>query len=113
MENVGKTSLTNEEIGKKFVNNFDLVNYAIKLAENMIETGRDARVKSDIQNCAMLVLEEIREGKDYFDEVKEVDEAPGTKNFETDGLFTQSSVYEQERAERQKPRMTEAYSHEL
>ena len=48
---------------KKFKSSFDLVNYAIKLAENMIKTGRDARVKSDVQNRAMLILEEIRRGK--------------------------------------------------
>jgi len=66
-----KIHLTNESVNKKFKSNFELVNYAIKLAENMIKTGRDARVKSDIQNRAMLVLEEINEGKDRFDEVTE------------------------------------------
>jgi DNA-directed RNA polymerase subunit omega len=59
--------LTNEELAKKFKSNFDLVSYSIKLAENMIKTGRDARVKSDIQNPAMLVIEEILAGKDQFD----------------------------------------------
>jgi len=63
--------LTNEVLAKKFKNNFELVNYAIKLAENMIRKGRDARVKSDIQNRAMLVLDEIIEGKDQFDSVPE------------------------------------------
>ena len=62
--------LTNEKVTRKFKSSFDLVNYAIRLAENMISTGRDARVKSDMQNRAMLILEEIREGKDYLDDLK-------------------------------------------
>ena len=67
-----KTTLTNEDLKKKFgASNFELVNYAIKLAENMIKTSRDARVKSDMQNRALLVLEEIIEGKDQFDTVNE------------------------------------------
>src|SRR3982751_1830814 len=78
--------LTNEALAKKFKNNFELVNYAIKLAENMIKTGRDARVKSDTQNRAMLVLCEISEGKDQFDFIPEVVEerldVPSTFNGE-------------------------------
>ncbi len=69
MDKKGKTHLTNEQVALNFKSNFDLVNYAIKLAENMIKTGREVRVKSDLQNRAMLVLQEIREGKDVFDEV--------------------------------------------
>jgi hypothetical protein len=69
MEKKSKVRLTNEEIRGKFKSSFDLVNYAIKLAENMIYTGRDARVKSEVQNRAMLILEEINEGKDQFDEI--------------------------------------------
>jgi hypothetical protein len=64
-----KKHFTNEHLAKKFKSNFDLVSYAIQLAENMIKTGRDARVKSEVQNKAMLVLEEISEGKDVFDEI--------------------------------------------
>jgi DNA-directed RNA polymerase subunit omega len=69
MEKKGKTHLTNEGMIEGYSSIFELVNYAIKLAENMIKTGRDARVKSDVQNRAMLILDEIREGKDYFDEI--------------------------------------------
>ncbi|CCB86815.1 MULTISPECIES: hypothetical protein [Parachlamydia] len=64
-----KSSLTNEKISRKFGNQFDLVNYAIKLAENMIKTGRDARVRTDSQNRALQVLAEISEDKDRFDEI--------------------------------------------
>lgn len=66
-----KLHLTNELLAKKFKSNFELVNYAIQLAENMIRSGRDARVKSEIQNRAMLILEEIFEGKDSFDQIIE------------------------------------------
>lgn len=61
--------LTNEKIKKKFISQFDLVNYAIKLAGNMIMTGRDARVKIDSQNKAMQVIGEILQDRDYFDEI--------------------------------------------
>ncbi len=69
MEKNGK-QFTNESLAKKFENNFVLVNYAISLAENMIQSGRDPRVsRQDLQSRAMLVLEEIREGQDRFDPV--------------------------------------------
>ncbi len=71
MEKKKNKTFTNEELSKKFKSNFDLVNYAIQLAENMIKTGRDTRVRSEIQNRAMLILEEISEGKDQFDEIQE------------------------------------------
>lgn len=70
MEKKGKVHLTNEKMSNKFKSGFELVNYAIKLAENMIKTGRDSRVKSDVQNRAMLILEEIYEGKDHLDEIQ-------------------------------------------
>ncbi len=70
MEN--SKQFTNEELSKKFKNNFDLVNYAISLAENMIQSGREPRVRRpDMQNRAMLILEEIKEGKDVFVEIPE------------------------------------------
>lgn len=62
-----KDQLTNEKIRKKFASQFDLVNYAIRLAENMIQTGRDPRVKIDSHNRSMQVLSEIVSGKDTFD----------------------------------------------
>ena len=62
-------NLTNQQISKKFVNQFDLVNYAIRLAENMIRTGRAPRVKVDVDNPVVQVLAEILEGKDKFEEI--------------------------------------------
>lgn len=64
-----KDYLTNEKIRKKFTSQFDLVNYAIKLAANMIMTGWDSRVKIDSQNRAMQVMTEILHNKDHFDEI--------------------------------------------
>jgi hypothetical protein len=66
-----KDRLTTEKLRKQFKSQFELVNYSIKLAENMIRTGRDPRVKVDNQNRAMQVLEEIASGKDQFDEIPE------------------------------------------
>ncbi len=70
MDKEGKKRFTNEALVKKFDSVFDLVNYSILLAENMIKTGRESRVKSDMQNRAMLILEEIHEGKDHMDEIE-------------------------------------------
>lgn len=63
--------MTNEKITKKFVSQFDLVNYAIRLAENMIQSGRDSRVRVDCLNRPLQILGEIALGKDVFDEIVE------------------------------------------
>lgn len=69
--------LTNEQIKKKFKSQFELVGYAIKLAENMIHTGRGPRVKSDSQNVAIHILDEINAGLDKFEDIpKEVKADP-------------------------------------
>lgn len=65
--------LTNEKVCKKFKSQFDLVNYAIRLAENMIRTGRDSRVKIDTQNRALQIISEIVNDKDQFDVIPEVE----------------------------------------
>jgi len=70
------TGLTNEDLRRKFTNQFELVTYAIRLAENMIRSGRPPRVLLDVENPALVVLEEIAEGKDHFEEIKE---APPTE----------------------------------
>lgn len=67
-EVVGST-LTTEKIKLRFKNQFDLVTYAIRLAENMIKTGRDPRVETNSKNRAMQILAEIDSGKDHFDEI--------------------------------------------
>jgi DNA-directed RNA polymerase subunit K/omega len=56
--------LTNESIKSKFKSQFELVNYAIKLAEQMIHSGRAPQVSIDNQNTAVIIIEEIEVGKD-------------------------------------------------
>jgi DNA-directed RNA polymerase subunit omega len=107
MEKKNKIHLTNEEMTAKFKSSFELVNYAIKLAENMIKTGRNTRVKSDVQNRAMLILEEIHEGKDQFDEIK-VTSSSSSSESALNGTLPQTTVYE-ERVERRKYRTAETY----
>ncbi|NGX43290.1 MAG: hypothetical protein K940chlam7_01585 [Chlamydiae bacterium] len=63
-----KEHYTNEELCSKFDNQFNLVNYAIGLVGEMIRTGREPRVKSETENPALLVLEEILAGKDKLEE---------------------------------------------
>jgi len=110
MDKKAKIHLTNEEMRKKFKSSFDLVNYAIKLAENMIKTGRDARVKSDVQNRAMLILEEIHEGKDHFDEI-ESDADLAAHEFGYEAALKPNPVYEA-RHESRKYRTTEVFDAE-
>lgn len=111
MEKKGQVHLTHEGVAGKFKSNFDLVNYAIKLAENMIRTGRDARVKSEIQNRAMLILEEIQEGKDQFDEIQITSSSSTTSGLGLEGAVQNQMVYE-ERSERRKYRSSDAFEGE-
>ncbi len=66
-----RENLTTEKINKTFENQFDLVNYAIKMVEELVMSGRHTRVKYDVDNPALIVLEEILKGKDKFEEEKE------------------------------------------
>jgi len=61
-----KDQLTSERIRKRFKSPFDLVNYSIKLAKDMIHTGRGCRVDTPINNKAYQILLEIAEDKDKF-----------------------------------------------
>ena len=73
MDKLPKINLTNEQIKRKFKSSFELVNYAIELAEEMIISGREPRVKSDnMQNKALLILDEIYAGKDRLEEIKNI-----------------------------------------
>ena len=98
-----KEQLTNEKIRKKFISQFELVNYAIKLAENMIHTGRDPRVKIDSHNRSLQVLTEIINDKDRFDEiiVAEV-EAPAQEYRREESNYRGSSEKNSERKKSRK-----------
>ena len=110
MEKKVKIHLTNEEVVRKFKSSFDLVNYAIALAENMIHTGRDARVKSDIQNRAMLILEEIHVGADKLDEINADIKIKSTE-VDLDGVFSKQKVFE-EHGEKRKYRSSDVFTEE-
>jgi DNA-directed RNA polymerase subunit omega len=69
-----KDLLTNEQLLKRFKNQFDLVRYAISLAENNIRAGREPDVWTDSQNVAYQILAEIAAHKEHFVEVPEAEE---------------------------------------
>lgn len=83
-----KKPLTNESVKTKFKSQFELVNYAIKLAEQMIHSGRGPRVVTDNQNPAVVIIEEIEVGKDQIMDVltvsKEIIAEPQIANFASD-----------------------------
>lgn len=67
---VQRENLTNEKLKNKFPSQFELVGYAIELATNMVHSGRGPRVKTTIENPAVVVLEEINQGKDVLDVIQ-------------------------------------------
>jgi len=55
-----RDTLTNETIKRRYRSQFDLVNDAIHMAEEVILLGKTLRSKGDTQNnLALLILEEI------------------------------------------------------
>lgn len=62
-----KDQLTNEQIRTRFVNQFDLVSHAIRIASNLIRTGREPRVATGTDNPALQALQEIKMHKDVID----------------------------------------------
>ena len=66
-----KDRLTNQNLSDKYPNSFELVNYAIALAKNMIEVERECVVPVDgIINSSYQILEEISQGEDRMHEPK-------------------------------------------
>ena len=77
-----KEKLTTELLKKRFSDRgaFDLVNYAIDVARNMVLTGRETTVSTDVMNQAYQVLEEIASNREHFAEMPEPeDELPELK----------------------------------
>lgn len=101
MERESKAKLTTEQIKGKFKSQFDLVNYAIRLAENMIKTGRETRVKSGEQNRAMQILAEIAQGMDVFDDIPE---PVAPKNYEQQAVPHETKEAHPKTTERKKAR---------
>ena len=66
MQKDKKIFLTNEGLAKKMpISSFDLVNYAIKIAETEIYSGRE--LPPGEENLATAILDAIRAGKDSLD----------------------------------------------
>lgn len=64
-----KKFLTNERLGKRFINPFHLVNYAIDMAKTKIQRGEDLQT-----NLATKILEVIADEKDLYERVEEDEE---------------------------------------
>jgi hypothetical protein len=75
-----KQSLTIEMLGNKFDSHFELVNYAIQLTKNLVESGRECRVPTRVQNPAYWVLLEISSGKDQLEDIIEEEREEGPKD---------------------------------
>ncbi len=75
-----RDQLTSEQLLKRFKNQFELVRYAIQLAENSIRSGREPDIATDSQNVAYMILAEIAAHKEKFVEIpKEEAPAPQAK----------------------------------
>src|SRR5690242_11070900 len=71
-----KDQLTNEELLKRIKNQFELVRYAIQLAENTIRSGREPSLSHDSQNVAYQILAEIASHTEHFEDIPQAEEAP-------------------------------------
>ncbi len=59
-----KDKLTNQSLSDKYPNSFELVNYCISLAKNMVEVDRECVVDvDDIINIPYQILEEVSQGE--------------------------------------------------
>ncbi len=83
-------NLTNEALSKKFVSQFDLVNFAIHVAKDMIKSGRETRARKEIQNRAQQILEEITEDKVLLDDIDD------EQQFEKMRLYDQTFIEKKE-----------------
>jgi hypothetical protein len=61
--------LTNEQLNKRFKNQFDLVRYAIRFAENCVRSGHAPDTQDESENLAFQVLAAIAENKEHFEEI--------------------------------------------
>lgn len=103
MESI-KDDLTNEKLRNRFTSQFELVNYAIKLAENMIKTGRAPRIATDVQNLAIQILEEIVAGKDKFEEILPEHLEAAARKIELNGREHRDESGSSKSVERKRPR---------
>lgn len=64
-----KNFLTNEELGGRFANQFQLVNYAINMAKKMVERGEELD-----SNQASKILELIVDNRELIQTDEEVED---------------------------------------
>ena len=89
-----REQLTNEYLkkDKRFGDDqFKRIRYLITLAENMILSGRDPRVKVDSQNRAVQILAEVANGKDFLDEISYYDRDDTDRPSPVSGTFKTSA----------------------
>jgi|EndMetStandDraft_5_1072996.scaffolds.fasta_scaffold107359_2 hypothetical protein len=67
-----KERLTNEKLRQKSKSQFDLVNYAIRMAEYFIKSGKEPQFHSGLKNPALQVLAEIASNKGQLEEIPEL-----------------------------------------
>lgn len=77
-----RDQLTNEKLLKRFNNQFELVRYAIQLAENTIRSGREPDIWTDSQNVSFQILAEIAANKEEFAELPEGYDEPIAPRYE-------------------------------
>ncbi|MCE5295054.1 MAG: hypothetical protein LLF94_10655 [Chlamydiales bacterium] len=88
-----KDQLTNEKLLKRFNNQFELVRYAIQLAENTIRSGREPDVWTDSQNVSFMILAEIASNKEEFAEISEEQKATFPRHQESNQSQSQSQSW--------------------
>ncbi len=104
MDKERKERLTNEIFKNKFSSQFELVNYAIKIAANMIKSGRAPRVKIDSQSPALQILAEIAANKDVLEDIEEILPEPEIEKEEED-VKKQMAHFTSKGSERKKNRL--------
>jgi hypothetical protein len=95
--------LTNERLRNIFDNQFELVNYAIKLAEYFIKTGKEPFAYQTNQNLATKILRIVEGGKGRFrdlpDEKSFIDEIEtaliSTSNNDDFALEAETIIFDQ------------------
>jgi len=99
-----KETLTNEQLLKRFKNQFELVRYAIQLAENTVRSGREPDVYTDSQNVAFQILAEIAANKETFTELPKVQEATPMPKSHEKARFSEPSWNDEVKALKEEKR---------
>jgi hypothetical protein len=66
-----KKQLTNEKLAKRFGSLFDLVNYAIEIAQGRVHSGRTDEVRHGVRNPAYQILADISSNRERIEDILE------------------------------------------